>query len=409
MTDSLTSGPTRTDNLPPVPIPGGPRPVSCQARPLSQVAQRIGAIPIPQPHGHLNVTGVSLSSRTVRPGDLYAALPGQRAHGADYLPQALAAGAVAVLTDQEGQRRGAAAMGATTGGAPTGDAPTGGGVPMLVVPDPRAVLGELAAWIYGEPGRAMVTFGVTGTNGKTTTTFLLDAALRAAGRTTGLIGTIEIRVGDERVASTATTPEAPDLHALLAVMREHAVSACSMEISSHALAQHRVDGLVLDVAGFTNLSQDHLDYHVSMEAYFAAKAELFTPAHARLAVICVDDPWGRRLADQASIPVITVSTRSAIAADWSVLQTDERDGTPLVVLSGPGGVRVPLHCPLPGAFNVENCVVALAMLVSTGLDAEAAAAAVGAAGSVPGRMERVVPAPRSGACAAQPPVPEHRE
>ncbi|MEJ2578135.1 MAG: UDP-N-acetylmuramoyl-L-alanyl-D-glutamate--2,6-diaminopimelate ligase, partial [Kineosporiaceae bacterium] len=216
------------------------------------------------------------------------------------------------------------------------------------------------------------------------------------GAPTGLIGTIEIRVGDERVLSTGTTPEAPDLHALLAVMGEHGVGACAMEVSSHALHQHRVDGLVFDVAGFTNLSQDHLDYHGDMAEYYAAKAQLLTPEHCRRAVVCIDDRWGQRLAAEARVPVTTVSTRPepdgparpGRSADWTVTGTRAEAGTPVVDLDGPTG-PLRLHCPLPGDFNVANAVLALAMLVAAGRPATDAAAAIAAAGPVPGRMERV--------------------
>jgi len=175
-----------------VPIPGGPRPDRCPPRPLTEVVARLrlpapGSLP---PEGPL-VTGVTLSSRTVRPGDLYAALPGARTHGAAYAEQAVAAGAVAVLTDPAGRDLLAGRAGAA-------------GVPLLVVPTPRAVLGDLAAWLYGNPGERLATYGVTGTNGKTTTTFLLDSALRRLGERTGLVGTIEIRVGDERRRPTCT-------------------------------------------------------------------------------------------------------------------------------------------------------------------------------------------------------------
>lgn len=363
-----------------MPIPGGPRPAGRPPRTLAEVAARLGRpTPLAAPGGDVLLRGVTLSSRAVRAGDLYAALPGARAHGASYATAAVEAGAVAVLTDPAGAELIAA------GGA--------AGVPVLVVPAPRAVLGDLAAWFYGDPGRRLATFGVTGTNGKTTTTFLLDAALRALGRTTGLVGTIEIRVGDERVVSTGTTPEAPDLHALLAVMLEHGVQACSMEISSHALAQHRVDGLVVDVAGFTNLSQDHLDYHHTLEEYFLAKAQLFTPAHAAAGVVCVDDAWGARLAGLATVPVTTVRTRPAEgaepAADWQVVATRRADAgrTELDVL-GPTG-PVTLTCPLPGDFNVANTLLAVAMLAVGGVDVADAARAVAGAGAVPGRMERV--------------------
>ena len=373
-----------------MPIPGGPRPASCPPRPLTQVLARLGlpAGVAGPAAGAVEVSGVTLSSRTVRPGDLYAALPGARTHGAAHLEQALAAGAVAVLTDPAGAR-----LLAGPDGEPA--------VPVLVVPEPRAVLGALAAWHYGDPGEHLATFGVTGTNGKTTTTFLLDSALRRLGERTGLIGTIEIRVGDERVLSTGTTPEAPDLHALLAVMLEHDVTTLSMEVSSHALDQHRVDGLVLDVAGFTNLSQDHLDYHRTMDAYFAAKAQLFTPARARRGVVCVDDEWGRRLVARSTVPVTTVASRPPVggrpAADWQVVDLRPvAGGRTGVDVDTPAG-RLALTCPLPGDFNVANVLLAAAMLTDSGrVDAAEAVAVLEQAGAVPGRMEPVAGAGRPG-------------
>jgi UDP-N-acetylmuramoyl-L-alanyl-D-glutamate--2,6-diaminopimelate ligase len=357
-----------------VPIPGGPRPTSVEPRPFPDVLARLG-VPVTAAADGVLVTGVTLSSHAVRPGDLYAALPGARTHGASFAEDAAGAGAVAVLTDAEGAARAA-----------------GTGLPVAVVDDPRARLGELAAWIYGEPGTKLVTLGVTGTNGKTTTTCLLDAALRAGGRRTGLVGTVEFRLGDERIPSTGTTPESPDLHALLAVLVERDVEVCSLEISSHALALHRVDGLVVDVAAFTNLSQDHLDLHGTMEAYFAAKASLFTPERARRGVICVDDAWGARLARLAGVPVTTVTTRpgaGADRADWRVTDEAVEAGLPLAQVAGPGGLELRLRSPLPGRFNLANALVALAVLVEAGLDAESAAKALAVAGPVPGRMERI--------------------
>lgn len=323
------------------------------------------------------VTGVTLSSRTVRPGDLYAALPGARVHGADFVGQASRAGAVAVLTD----RTGAARIGRC-------------GLPVLVTEDPRGALGGIAAQVYGLPARQLLMLGVTGTNGKTTTSYLLDAVLRAVGHTTGLIGTVEIRVGQERVRSTGTTPEASDLHALLAVMLEHGADACAMEVSSHALDQHRVNGVVFDVAGFTNLSQDHLDYHHSMAEYFAVKAQLFTPQRSRRAVICVDDEWGRQLARRSTVPVQTVSARACSAttasvADWQVTDHVLVDGHSRVEVSGPDGIRVGLRSPLPGDFNLANSLVALAMLVAVGVPVVTATTAIGDGPVVPGRMERI--------------------
>lgn len=342
------------------------------------------------------VTGLTLGSGSVRPGDLYAALPGARAHGADHAAAAAAAGAVAVLTDPEGARRLDA---------------HGVQLPVITIEHPRSCLGLLAAWLYGRPAERLHTFGVTGTNGKTTTTFLLDGALRSLGYHTGLIGTVELRVDTEVVPSTGTTPEAPDLHALLAVMLERGVDACSMEISSHALAQHRVDGLTVDVAAFTNLSRDHLDYHHTMEEYFEAKALLFGPRFAHRAVICVDEPWGRRLAARVradGVPVLTVATRvpggdaggddRAAGPDWLVLGAEQRDGVTVARVRTPSG-QVSLTVPLPGDFNVANAVLAAAMLTEAyPVEPAAAAAAVAASGPVPGRMERVRAAgPRPGA------------
>ena len=249
---------------------------------LADVARIAGAaVPAGPP---LDVTGVTLDSRSVLPGDLYAALPGAVTHGAEFVAKAQQSGAVAVLTDPTGEERAAAT-----------------GLPVLVVDKPRDVLGAVAARIYGEPTSELRLLGVTGTNGKTTTSFLLDSVLRELGRT-ALIGTIQTRIGDEVVKSVRTTPEATDLQALFAVMREQAVAWCAMEVSSHALAMGRVDGARFAVAGFTNLTQDHLDFHRTFEEYFAAKASLFTPERCDVAVVTIDDEYGRRLAAQTVVP-----------------------------------------------------------------------------------------------------------
>ncbi|RIQ35585.1 UDP-N-acetylmuramoyl-L-alanyl-D-glutamate--2,6-diaminopimelate ligase, partial [Jiangella rhizosphaerae] len=280
---------------------------------------------------------------------------------------AAAAGAAAIMTDGDGVRLAAEA----------GDA----GVPVLRLDDPRSRLGEIAATVYGHPARDLLMLGVTGTNGKTTTTYLLESGLRAAGHTTGLIGTVETRVGDERVASVRTTPEATDVHALLAVMRERGVTACAMEVSSHAMVFGRVDGVVFDVAGFTNLSQDHLDFHADLEDYFAAKARLFTPAHARRAVVVVGDEYGRRLAASTPLPVVTVGRGDA---DWQIDCYGDR-----ATLSGADGEKLELRVPIPGEFNVTNAALAVTMLRTAGIDAAAAVDGVGRCPGVPGRMERV--------------------
>ena len=199
------------------------------------------------------------------------------------------------------------------------------------------MLGDVAAQVYGRPSESLTMLGVTGTNGKTTTAYLVESALRAHGQRTGLIGTVETRIGDERVESVRTTPEATDLHALLGLMRERGIDACIMEVSSHALELHRVDGVVYDVALFTNLSQDHLDFHASMDDYFGAKASLFTPQRSRAAVVCVDDAWGRRLAVEATVPTTTLATTTEGAgdADWGAEEGDDGSVHPAGAVHGP--------------------------------------------------------------------------
>ncbi len=320
------------------------------------------------------VTGVTLDSRRVRPGDLYAALPGFTTHGARFAAQARANGAAGILTDPSG-----ADIIGSEGGID---------VPVLVVEDPRGVLGAVSALVYGDPARALATTGITGTNGKTTASYLLDAALRAGGHTTGVIGTVATHIGDEVLPATRTTPEAPDLHSLLAVMRERGASAVTMEVSSHALELGRVDGVHFDLAVFTNLSQDHLDFHGDMESYFGAKAALFTADRAAAGLVCVDDAWGRRLAEAEAIPLATYALDQP--ADWTVrdilLSTA---GACQFTAVGPGGVHVAAGVGLAGRFNVANALAALAAAVHHGVEPQLAADAIRECPGVPGRMERV--------------------
>jgi UDP-N-acetylmuramoyl-L-alanyl-D-glutamate--2,6-diaminopimelate ligase len=317
------------------------------------------------------VTGITATSGSVRPGDLFAALPGRSGHGAAYAAGAVASGAVAVLTDEAGR----------------GSVPAG--VPTVVVPAVRPVLGEVAALVYGHPSTAMRMFGVTGTSGKTTTTFLIRAGLRAAGRTPGLVGTVATLIGEDEVKTGFTTPEAPDLQALLAVMRERGVTDAAMEVSSHALAMHRVDGIRFDVAGFTNLSEDHLDFHSDMEDYFSAKAALFDGDRSARAVIVVDDAWGVRLTEVVEGPVATVTTVGERRATWEAVEIrDEAGGGTSFRVLGPDGLDLPAACGIPGRYNVANTLLAFAMLADSGI-APADVAPALAEASVPGRMERI--------------------
>lgn len=341
------------------------RPLDVPRWALTQVA---AALPGSTSSGDATVTGISLSTRDVVAGDLFAALPGATTHGARFVPQALEAGAVAVLTDAEG----AATLAAD--------------VPRVVVEQPRALLAAFAADFYGNPSDRFTTIGVTGTQGKTTTTYLAEAALGESHA--AVIGTIGTRITGRPAASSLTTPEAPALQALFAVMAEEQVAACAMEVSSHAIVQGRVDGFVLDAAVFLNLGRDHLDFHHDVESYFAAKAELFTPEHARRAVINLDDAHGRRLAELTSLPVTTFSTEGA-PADWRGVNIRSHRLGSDVTLLGPDGRETELSVPLAGAFNVSNAVAALVALTGEGHDLDALAAGIATARGVPGRMERV--------------------
>ncbi|MFG3045721.1 UDP-N-acetylmuramoyl-L-alanyl-D-glutamate--2,6-diaminopimelate ligase [Streptomyces sp. NPDC048202] len=352
--------------------PGPPRPVQVSATSLAELAGQLGTAAPAESARSTGVTGITHDSRAVRPGDLYAALPGARLHGADFATQAAGLGAVAVLTDPTGRDRAAAT-----------------GLPVLVVENPRAEMGELAATIYGHPGRDMLQIGITGTSGKTTTAYLVEGGLKAADRATGLVGTVETRIGDTRIKSERTTPEATDLQALFAVMRERGTDAVAMEVSSHALVLGRVDGCVFDIAVFNNLSPEHMEFHSGMEDYFQAKASLFTPERSRLGVVNADDEYGRRLVTEAGVPVVTFSAEGHPDADWRAedVQIGPMDST--FTALGPDGVRVHARSPLPGPFNVANTLAALAALAAAGIDPQTAADGIAAVPGVPGRLERV--------------------
>ncbi|MDQ0777854.1 UDP-N-acetylmuramoyl-L-alanyl-D-glutamate--2,6-diaminopimelate ligase [Streptomyces aurantiacus] len=352
----------------PVTYPGPPRPVQNSATPLAELADQSGA---ERPEGAAEVTGITHDSRAVRPGDIYAALPGARLHGADFVTQAAGLGAVAVLTDPTGAARAEAT-----------------GLPVLVVEDPRGVMGELAASIYGHPGPDLLQIGITGTSGKTTTAYLMEGGLKGV-RSTGLIGTVETRIGDERIKSERTTPEATDLQALFAVMRERGVEAVVMEVSSHALVLGRVDGCVFDIAVFTNLSPEHMEFHSDMEDYFQAKARLFAPDRSRLGVVNLDDEYGRRLVKEAGVPVVTFSAEGHPDADWRAEDVRVGPMDSLFVAVGPKGERITAKAPLAGPFNVANTLAAVVALAAAGIDPQTAADGIAAVPGVPGRLERV--------------------
>jgi UDP-N-acetylmuramoyl-L-alanyl-D-glutamate--2,6-diaminopimelate ligase len=355
------------------------RPATVAGVPLSTLAAQIGAVPAEGSHPSgvipdLRITGVTLRAQDVRSGDLFAALPGASRHGARFHADAIERGAVAVLTD-------AAGVAELAGRA--------GSVPVLLHPEPRSVLGELAATVYGRPSEHLAVVGVTGTSGKTTTTYLIEAGLRSAGRTVGLIGTVGLRINGVDIPSTLTTPEAPALQALLAVMAERGVDTVVMEVSSHALTLGRVDGIHFAVGGFTNLSRDHLDFHPTMEDYFEAKARLFDPAsplRARRAVVCVDDDAGRAMANRTDA-AITVSTQGR-PADWRAEDVTAEAGTQEFTAVDPAGVHHRMGIRLPGGYNIANCLVALAILDAVGVSPEQASAGLRHT-HVPGRLEQI--------------------
>ncbi len=322
-----------------------------------------GVSPTLQP---IEITGLAYDSRLVGPGTLFLCVAGYERDGHDFAPAALAAGAAALVVER----------------------PLGLGVPEILVESSRAAIGPLASRFYGEPTNELRVVGVTGTNGKTTTAHLVRAMLEASGERCGLLGTVESQIAGVRRPATRTTPEAIDLQADFRAMLDGGECFCAMEVSSHALALGRTDGVRFAAAIFTNLTQDHLDFHDTMEDYFQAKRLLFLPQAATppaVAVVNVDDPYGRRLAAELE-EVITFAIDSDAdyrAHDVHVELTGSR-----FEVSTPAGARA-LSLSLPGRFNVSNALAALAVSDSLGIELDALAAALERGVRVPGRVEPV--------------------
>ncbi|CAN5172842.1 UDP-N-acetylmuramoyl-L-alanyl-D-glutamate--2,6-diaminopimelate ligase [soil metagenome] len=324
----------------------------------------------------LAISGITLSSKTVEPGDVYVGLAGVHAHGAQFVEDAKARGAVAIVTDARG-----ATLAARSG------------LPVLVLDDPRSALGALSAWVYRTAENPPTLFGVTGTNGKTSVAYILEAILRQLGVLAGLSTTAERRIGDLAITSTLTTPEATEVHAMLARMREAEAAAVIIEVSAQALTRHRVDGIVFDVVGFTNLTHDHLDDYQTMQNYFEAKRPLFTTVRARRGVVITDAEWGKRLARTATIPVTTLSTYPGQAADWYAAILRESIDETRFILSGPDDQSITTSIPVLGRHMAENAALALVMLVESGIELSAIAAVLARDGGIrvyiPGRAERI--------------------
>ena len=311
------------------------------------------------------ITDMTHDSRAAGPGVLFAARPGARSDGHDHAPAAVAAGSPALLVER----------------------PVDVAVPQVLVDSVAAAMGPAAAAVHGRPSEELVLLGITGTNGKTTTAYLLESILAATGHTSGLIGTVETRIAGERISGVRTTPEATDLQRLLRRMCTAGVTGAAMEVSSHGLTLGRVRATRFSAALFSNLTQDHLDFHADMEDYYAAKRSLFTPAYTPVAVINIDDAYGRRLAAEAPVDVITVSAEGAPADVRATDVTAGADGSTFTAVLRTATVDVAVA--LPGLFNVANSLLALAAAEAVGLSPQAAAEGLAACRGVPGRMEPV--------------------
>jgi UDP-N-acetylmuramoyl-L-alanyl-D-glutamate--2,6-diaminopimelate ligase len=379
-------------------IPPVLRPDHPPVRRLSALAERFADRVVGDAEG-IQVTGITLATADLRAGEVFVAVAGVNRHGAEFARAAQDAGAVAVVTDPAG-----ADLAAEQGLR----------VPVLVVDDPRALLGAMSAWVYGtgtsgesgaagadgELGRMPLLLATTGTNGKTSVSHLLEGILQQVGAVTGLSSTAERHIGDQVVVSRLTTPEASEMHALLALMRERGVEAIAVEVSAQALSRHRVDGIVFDVAGFTNLSHDHLDDYADMREYFEAKAPLFQPDRARRGVVSLDTDSGRAIAAGAGIPIVTVGTpaiaqdaTAAAAADWVVTIGAELPAYTEFTLSGPGGRALTTRVPVIGPHMAANASLAIVMMLEGGCAWDDIVAALARDGGIraylPGRTERV--------------------
>lgn len=294
------------------------------------------------------VTGIASSSSDVEPGDLFCAFAGAKVHGATFAKDAIKSGAVAILTDTDGAK-------------------LIKGLPVLVVAEPRKRAAILTSWFYGEPMRDLFSIGITGTNGKTTVSTLCHQIFQSAGQETGLIGTVETRIGNEVLTSARTTPEAAELQALVATMRERHCRNLVMEVSSHAIALERIRGSYFAAVGFTNLSQDHLDFHASMEDYFETKSKLFTYEYADQAFINIDDSYGQILAEKTELPVQSLS-RFNENATWHYTRIEEGIAHSDISIRGVGGVLIDSRTTLRGGFNFDNLLMAVAICVESGID-----------------------------------------
>jgi len=338
------------------------RPINSPAVSFAGIAKLIGA----EFEQDLEITGISQNASEIEAGDIFVAIAGAKHHGIEFLDQAISNGAVAVITDSAGANS---------------------KLPTLIVDNPRRVVGEISAHIYGDPSANMFTVGITGTNGKTTVTTLLHQIWQRAGWDSGLVGTVNTQINNEILPSTHTTPEAAPLQSLLATMAERHARAVAMEVSSHALDQFRTAGTRYRVAGFTNLSQDHLDFHGDMDSYFKAKSKLFKFGMSEVAVINIDDAYGAKLANSVEIPVIRISRNGK--ADWRYEEITHFGATTQIKIRGSEGVLIEGVTKLIGDFNLDNLLMAVAIAVISGVDPIEISANLATYTGAPGRLEQV--------------------
>ena len=349
------------------------------------IPAELGASGVTGEAAAVEIDGLAYDSRRVQPGTLFFCVPGEHSDGHDHAAQAVAAGAAALVVER----------------------PLGLGVPEVLVPSARAAEGPVAARFYGDPSATLEVVGVTGTNGKTTTAYLVRALLEAGGRRCGLLGTVTSVVGGEERPVSRTTPEAIDLQAALRAMLDGGERACAMEVSSHALELGRADGVRFAAGVFTNLTQDHLDFHGTMEEYFQAKRRMFVPTPPGVSVVNVDDPYGRRLA--AELPEAVTFAVEGAGEAFVPTRTLDGHSPPEDVASRATyratGVRCDFHgcrftlhtpegrrevtLPLPGRFNAANALGALTVVHSLGVDLDTLVTALERGVSIPGRFEPV--------------------
>ncbi len=362
----------------PAQLPPVLRPVQPPQRRLGDLAARFDARVSGAADGVV-LSGLTLATADLRAGEVFVAIQGVNRHGAEFASAAAGKGAVAIVTDAAGAEIAASA-----------------GLPIVTVADPRAILGDLSAWVYGTADDLPVLLATTGTNGKTSVSHLLEGILGQLDVVTGLSSTAERHIAGEVIVSRLTTPEASEFHALLALMRERGVEAVAVEVSAQALSRHRVDGIVFDVAGFTNLTHDHLDDYADMREYFEAKLPLFRPDRSRRAVVCLDSAYGVEVAARSEVPTVTIVTPdiaddSAATADWTVdIVAERQDGTEFT-LSGPAG-SLTTTVPVIGRHMAANAGLAIVMLLEAGYDWSRLVAALDGAridAHLPGRTQRV--------------------